>query len=107
MTLEQQYKYYLQDNPESSFTYNEWMNNVMRPFATDAIKQIEELNRKKEPQKMSVRLMEDYDVDACLFEGTVIQHAFEDGEDYTGLFVSMFGSFEVSIPKSICEVIKK
>ena len=107
MTLEQQYKYYLHDNPESNFTYNDWMIKVMKPFAKDAIRQIEELNRKKESQKMSVRLMEDYDIDACLFEGTVIQGAFEDGEFYTGLFASMFGSFEVSIPMNICEVIKK
>ena len=31
-TLEQQYKYYLKDNPESTYTFDEWKEKVFHPM---------------------------------------------------------------------------
>ena len=48
MTLESQYKSYLYNHPECNYTYDEWMEKVMKPFAENAIQQIEELLREKD-----------------------------------------------------------
>jgi hypothetical protein len=42
-TLETQYKNYLKENPDCNYTFDEWMEKVMKPFAEDALKQIEKL----------------------------------------------------------------
>ena len=47
MTLESQYKSYLKENPESNYTFDEWMEKVMKPFVTDAANQIENLMKKE------------------------------------------------------------
>lgn len=47
MTLESQYKSYLKENPESNYTFDEWMEKVMKPFVTDTANQIENLMKKE------------------------------------------------------------
>lgn len=45
MTLEAQYKKYLIENPNSTYTYEEWKEKVLKPFLEDAIKQVEQLTK--------------------------------------------------------------
>ena len=41
MTLEQQYKQYLQDNPDSTYTFDEWKEKVVRPILEAFIQELE------------------------------------------------------------------
>jgi hypothetical protein len=41
MTLESQYKEYLQDNPDSSYTFDEWKEKVVRPILEAFIQELE------------------------------------------------------------------
>jgi hypothetical protein len=47
MTLESQYKSYLRQHPECNYTFDEWMEKVMKPFVESAIKQIEKIEKEK------------------------------------------------------------
>ena len=46
------------------------------------------------------------DIFPHLYEGTVLQEVNEKGENYVGLFISMFGSYYVEIPKKRCKKYK-
>jgi len=41
MTLEQQYKQYLQDNPDSTYSFDEWKEKVVRPILEAFIQELE------------------------------------------------------------------
>lgn len=44
MTLSQQYKKYISENPDSKLTFREWQDSVLTPFIKGAIDQIGEIN---------------------------------------------------------------
>jgi hypothetical protein len=44
MTLLQQYKKYISENPDSKITFREWQDRVLTPFIKGAIDQIGEIN---------------------------------------------------------------
>ena len=41
MTLEMQYKIFLQEHPDCNYSYDEWMDVIMKPLAENIIKQIQ------------------------------------------------------------------
>lgn len=45
MTLEQQYKQYLKDNPDSTYTFDEWKENVFHPMLEKLIIMSQEYDR--------------------------------------------------------------
>jgi len=47
------------------------------------------------------------DVFPHLYKGSVIQDVKEKGENYVGVFTSMFGSYYVEIPKKRCKKYKE
>lgn len=47
MTLENQHKQYLEQNPDSTFTFFEWKEQVLVPRILDAINQIHEIEEEK------------------------------------------------------------
>ena len=46
------------------------------------------------------------DIFPHFYEGTVLREVSEKGENYVGLFISMFGSYYVEIPKKRCKKYK-
>ncbi len=41
MTLESQYKEYLENNPDSTYTFDEWKEKVVRPILEAFIQELE------------------------------------------------------------------
>jgi hypothetical protein len=41
MTLEYQYEQYLKDNPDSTYTFDEWKERVVRPILEAFIQELE------------------------------------------------------------------
>jgi hypothetical protein len=46
------------------------------------------------------------DIFPHLYEGTVLQEVKDNGDNYIGLFTSVFGSYYVEIPKKRCKKYK-
>ena len=57
MTLSQQYKKYISENPDSKLTFGEWQDSVLTPFIKGAIDQIGEINPAEWAQKKEGKII--------------------------------------------------